>query len=185
MGKFIDSYIYKLIIEIVVPILSSLLGGMLAFGVAKYTISKERKLEMKPFLVIRDYAYCSLDDQTVLFNSHYWEEYSTDSESRFSYCWQGIPIQNACNNTCVIKYVILNQTKYSLDYTTVLQPNEKIIIKAKALEEENDPLSVIALKKQLSSVKLGLYDMSHHKYEYDLHFEIKDGFVKFTDIVCR
>ena len=187
MEKIMDSNIYKVIIEIVVPILSSLLGGILAFLVARYTITQERKLDMKPYLITRDSSFESTNCSIIVFNSGYWKKSITEEKDGIVYHLNGIRLQNASNNSCVIQYIALNKKIYKLDYETIVHPNEAVIIKAKVHEDAKDAIGLITTDTALTSIKLGVYDMAHRLYEYELLFSIdgKNGIINVTDISCK
>ena len=153
-GLIKNNYSIGIFIDILIPIISSIIGGSITFFGVKKTIEKtkkeneeQRRLANKPYISIK----------SIIDNKNYSD--ITFSESKnINHCVAGV-LKNTDNGIFLIKEVIINSQSNVCkpSYTRYIEKNESVILRI-YLKKEN--------YKDLKYIKIKLIDVFKNEYQY-------------------
>ncbi len=158
---------------IIMPIVSAIVGGLLTFLGVRYTIKHEQikndkneKLLNKPYLKISnqkgietiysDYIKHTFDEDNIDFDktNHY-----------YSYKINTIFLMNSSNGDCILKELIIDDNKYSLNNILLLK-NESINI----ITTHN---TYINAKNKINKIYIRATDVLGNNYFYNCLFKME------------
>lgn len=157
--------------SIVTTIVAAVYGGMLTLTGVAWTIKRqdeikkeEEKRKIKPYIVLTNDIYNLSDIKKFGFACS--EGYGKIGEEKTYILSSLFQIKNVGRSACVLAYIKINGKKQnSLMQSLVV--GEKALIKS--FHQEN---IVKISEDDLSSIKIGIYDIDYNLYEYDVLFSI-------------
>lgn len=160
--------------DIGIPLLSSIIGGVIALlGVwitirsGNRTVHKEYLSKIKPFLVVDDLqSFENYKDSIkhITFEDDALKEIENiDDKTLF---WWDFLLSNVSDDICILNYIKINGEKYKAYSDIPIKPGEMCLVKGY-------PFSAYH-KKQIESIVLGVDDKQFNTYEYSVLFSIGD-----------
>ena len=163
--------------NIIVPILSSIIGGLFTFGGVWLTIKYEQKKEwfnylesIKPYLVVQHLVDLSKNEiqniKTLSIPNDSTALLPSLAQTSVVYHWENLVITNVSNSTGIFAYVKINNSPYAFSTKSPIKPFETFQIIGNLVS--------IFIFSSIESISLGVYDSNFNLYEYPLHFRIEE-----------
>lgn len=167
---FWDSYDPEIFTSIM-GVFAGLLGGVLTLTGVAWTIKKqeetrkeEEKRKIKPYIVLTNDTFNMSNIKKFGFASS--EGYGKIGEEKTYIIDPVFQIKNVGRSACVLAYIKINSKKQN-SWMQSLVVDEKALIKS--FHQKN---IVKISEDDLSSIKIGIYDIDYNLYEYDVLFSI-------------
>lgn len=159
---------YQILIDILIPLLCALIGGALTFGGVFYTIKKqetkekqEEILKYKPYLKISSnqskYEVCCREYIEDFINQ---EKHNKDY---YTFMLNTFYIINSNNAECVLKEIIIDNKRYPL--------NETILLNNEVVGITTTKNFCIGIEKPLKEIYLTATDLLGNLYYYKCEFK--------------
>lgn len=163
--------------NIIVPILSSIIGGLFTFGGVWLTIKHEQKKEwcnylesIKPYLVVQHLVDLSKNEiqniKTLSIPNDSTAPLPSLAQTSVVYHWENLVITNVSNSTGIFAYIKINNSPYAFSTKSPIKPFETFQIIGNLVS--------IFIFSSIESISLGVYDSNFNLYEYPLHFRIEE-----------
>jgi len=164
---------YQLWGDILIPLISAIIGGLLTFLGVYYTIRKQEKkekqeeiLKYKPYLKIsNDKCINEINCKKDIQDDVDLDKDLEVMDCYYSYLIDTFYIKNSENAECVIKEIILDSQRYALNETLLLNNEIVGISTTKNL--------FVATKKLLNEIYLTASDLLGNLYYYKCEFKNK------------
>lgn len=162
---------YEVAKDIIIPIVSAIIGGAITLIGVQQTIKNENKkaqqdyLErIRPFFVIETYKTLDLQKNTIK-DTYTVKTFEDDYQGNRVIRWDGLLLSNVSDNISIIGYVRIDNTKYNCLSMVPVKPGEFC--------EIHPTVFPILTQNSVSSISIGVYDRLFNLYEYTLSFEIE------------
>lgn len=162
---------YEVAKDIIIPIVSAIIGGAITLIGVQQTIKNENKkaqqdyLErIRPFFVIETYKTLDLQKNTIK-DTYTVKTFEDDYQGNRVIRWDGLLLSNVSDNVSIIGYVRIDNTKYNCLSMVPVKPGEFC--------EIHPTVFPILTQNSVSSISIGVYDRLFNLYEYTLSFEIE------------
>ena len=165
-------------IDIVIPLICALIGGMLTFFGVLYTIKKqtkkekkEEKLKYKPYLKI-SHNKCGQEIclQRYIIGMLEPENINSEKFKYYSFILEDFSILNSSNAECLLREIVIDNKKYPFHETLLLKNEQAIIITTRN--------SYVNISKLLKEIYLTASDSLGNLYYYKCEFiEKPNGFL--------
>lgn len=163
--------------NIIVPILSSIIGGLFTFGGVWLTIKHEQKKErcnylesIKPYLVVQHLVDLSKNEiqniKTLSIPNDSAAPLPSLTQTSVVYHWENLVLTNVSNSTGIFAYIKINNSPYAFPTKSPIKPFETFQIIGNLIS--------IFIFSSIESISLGVYDSNFNLYEYPLHFRIEE-----------
>ncbi len=176
--------------NIIISILSSIIGGLFTFGGVWLTIKHEQKKErrnylesIKPYLVVQHLVDLSKSEiqniKTLSIPNDSAAPLPSLTQTSVVYHWENLVLTNVSNSTGIFAYIKINSSPYAFPTKSPIKPFETFQIIG-------------------NLISLGVYDSNFNLYEYPLRFRIeeytgdphpklscKEKVIKFDAIDCQ
>lgn len=167
----------EIVSNIVVPILSSIIGGLFTVGGVWLTIKHEQKKEqrnylesIKPYLVVQHLVDLSKNEiqniKTLSIPNDYNAPLPSLTPTSVVYHWENLVLTNVSNSAGIFAYIKINNSPYAFPTKSPIKPFETFQIIGNLIS--------IFISSSIESISLGVYDNNFNLYEYPLHFRIED-----------
>lgn len=187
--------------NIIISILSSIIGGLFTFGGVWLTIKHEQKKErrnylesIKPYLVVQHLVDLSKSEiqniKTLSIPNDSASPLPSLTQTSVVYHWENLVLTNVSNSTGIFAYIKINSSPYAFPTKSPIKPFETFQIIGNLIS--------IFIFSSIESVSLGVYDSNFNLYEYPLRFRIeeytgdphpklscKEKVIKFDAIDCK
>lgn len=187
--------------NIIISILSSIIGGLFTFGGVWLTIKHEQKKErrnylesIKPYLVVQHLVDLSKSEiqniKTLSIPNDSAAPLPSLTQTSVVYHWENLVLTNVSNSTGIFAYIKINNFPYAFPTKSPIKPFETFQIIGNLIS--------IFIFSSIESISLGVYDSNFNLYEYPLHFRIeeytgdphpklscKEKVIKFDAIDCQ
>ena len=159
---------YNIIVDIVIPLLAALIGGLLTMVGVLITIKHENKKskieyleKIRPFFIV-DSNHAAKDIKMIGFEDDYEKEKESD---QILFRWNNLVVSNMSDSVCTFSYIRINDQVYSTSDEPI-KPGEKC-------EIIGFPFSAL-MKKTVDCISIGILDKLYNLYEYNMKFRIQD-----------
>lgn len=187
--------------NIIISILSSIIGGLFTFGGVWLTIKHEQKKErrnylesIKPYLVVQHLVDLSNSEiqniKTLSIPNDSATPLPSLTQTSVVYHWENLVLTNVSNSTGIFAYIKINSSPYAFPTKSPIKPFETFQIIGNLIS--------IFIFSSIESISLGVYDSNFNLYEYPLRFRIeeytgdphpklscKEKVIKFDAIDCQ
>ncbi|MFV8832827.1 hypothetical protein ABI138_08985 [Faecalibacterium prausnitzii] len=187
--------------NIIISILSSIIGGLFTFGGVWLTIKHEQKKErrnylesIKPYLVVQHLVDLSKSEiqniKTLSIPNDSAAPLPSLTQTSVVYHWENLVLTNVSNSTGIFAYIKINSSPYAFPTKSPIKPFETFQIIGNLIS--------IFIFSSIESISLGVYDSNFNLYEYPLRFRIeeytgdphpklscKEKVIKFDAIDCQ
>ena len=187
--------------NIIISILSSIIGGLFTFGGVWLTIKHEQKKErrnylesIKPYLVVQhlvDLSKIEIQNiKTLSIPNDSAAPLPSLTQTSVVYHWENLVLTNVSNSTGIFAYIKINSSPYAFPTKSPIKPFETFQIIGNLIS--------IFIFSSIESISLGVYDSNFNLYEYPLRFRIeeytgdphpklscKEKVIKFDAIDCQ
>lgn len=187
--------------NIIISILSSIIGGLFTFGGVWLTIKHEQKKEqcnylesIKPYLVVQHLVDLSKTEiqsiKTLSIPNDSTAPLPSLTQASVVYHWENLVLTNVSNSAGIFAYIKINNSPYAFPTKSPIKPFETFQIIGNLIS--------IFIFSSIESISLGVYDSNFNLYEYPLHFRIeeytgdqhpklscKEKVIKFDAIDCK
>ena len=187
--------------NIIISILSSIIGGLFTFGGVWLTIKHEQKKErrnylesIKPYLVAQHLVDLSKSEiqniKTLSIPNDSAAPLPSLTQTSVVYHWENLVLTNVSNSTGIFAYIKINSSPYAFPTKSPIKPFETFQIIGNLIS--------IFIFSSIESISLGVYDSNFNLYEYPLRFRIeeytgdphpklscKEKVIKFDAIDCQ
>lgn len=187
--------------NIIISILSSIIGGLFTFGGVWLTIKHEQKKErrnylesIKPYLVVQHLVDLSKSEiqniKTLSIPNDSAAPLPSLTQTSVVYHWENLVLTNVSNSTDIFAYIKINSSPYAFPTKSPIKPFETFQIIGNLIS--------IFIFSSIESISLGVYDSNFNLYEYPLRFRIeeytgdphpklscKEKVIKFDAIDCQ
>lgn len=159
--------------EIIIPLLSAIIGGSITMLGVVITILYESKKARKeyleknrPFFVVEDQGIPDVPCEKIkrIFVDD--DNNKVVQPDQIVFLWDGMFISNMSNNLCLISYIRINGVEYKSFDNTPIKVGELCKI-------TGYPYSIY-VGKSIDNVSIGFLDRDFNLYEYRAVFEIKE-----------
>lgn len=163
----------NIITDIIIPLISALVGGGTTLLGVIFTIKAENKKSKKeyfekirPFFVVETIDGLNVDKAKI---KKIWitDDSEKDvAEGQVIYHWNYLLLSNMSESVCMISYIKINDEKYASFDNVPIKPGDFCEIKGA-------PLSMFS-RKSIDNISIGFLDKNFNLYEYRIFFEIKE-----------
>lgn len=167
----------EVVSNVIIPILSSVIGGLFTFGGVWLTIKREQRKDqnnylesIKPYLVVQHLVDLSKNEiqniKTLSIPNDSAAPAPSLTKTSVVYHWENLVITNVSNSTGIFAYVKVNNSPYAFSTKSPIKPFETSQIIGNLVS--------FFIRPSIESMTLGIYDSNFNLYEYPLHFRIEE-----------
>lgn len=167
----------EVVSNVLIPILSSIIGGLFTFGGVWLTIKREQRKDqnnylesIKPYLVVQHLVDLSKNEiqniKTLSIPNDSAAPSPSLTRTSVVYHWENLVITNVSHSTGIFAYVKVNNFPYAFSTKSPIKPFETFQIIGNLVS--------IFIFSSIESISLGVYDSNFNLYEYPLHFRIEE-----------
>lgn len=162
-----------IIADIVIPLVSALIGGLATFFGVWLTIKAENKkskneyLErIRPFLVVENPRSINQNEEPIPVWI-YDDSKKNVENGQTLFHWNSLCLSNMGETVCMIEYVKINKTYYDVI--------DIVPVKAdRVCEIKGCPLSAY-ISNSIENISIGFSDRNFNLYEYKVNFELEES----------